>query len=92
MKTKYMVLSISMVDGVVQLVFIDALEDVEQRDRRRYRQRGDPFTDLSDKQFAKELVPFVIDMIAEYITPANRAQDLDISTKEVCMLDQVVLL
>lgn len=72
---------------LVQLVLINELGNIEGRERRRNRQRLDPFNEMSDAQFikvfrlSKELVQFLIHLLENYIAPARRATDLDISAK-----------
>lgn len=76
-----------MADEMVQIIMNEMLENLERRDMRIYRERGNPLYDLSEKQFvklfrlSKELVRFLINRISDYIVPSQRPQDLDITTK-----------
>ncbi|XP_031339432.1 putative nuclease HARBI1 [Photinus pyralis] len=79
-------------EDVVQLLLIEELEDIEVRNRRVHRRRLDPFNELSDEYFikvfrlSKALAQFLVHLLKDYIAPANRSTDLDITTKVLVTL------
>ncbi|KAB0800379.1 hypothetical protein PPYR_06119 [Photinus pyralis] len=85
-------MKIWIMEDIVQLLLIEELEDIEVRNRRVHRRRLDPFNELSDEYFikvfrlSKALAQFLVHLLKDYIAPANRSTDLDITTKVLVTL------
>lgn len=76
-------------EELMNVLAIRNLENAEQRNNRPHNQRNprNPFEELNEKQFikmfrlSKDLVLHLVESLEPYIQPAQRATDLDITTK-----------